>query len=271
MNLKKTTSLTMLLSMFIMTYTGIMLFITPPGRVANWANWELLGLSKEQYGDIHSTFMILFIFATILHIFYNWKPMVSYMKNSVKEMVVFTKDMIVATIVTFLFLIGTIYQIVPFSSFLEFGSDIKDSWEKNYGTAPYSHAELSSLKNFCTKLGFSLEKSEEILKANNIKYDLSKSLSQIARENNVSPQFIYNILKSNFEQSGEKIVSLTGLGKKKIKDVAISLNLSSKEFIDKLNKINIIANEDDKFKEVAEKYDMSPMDIMTKLGFRKPN
>ena len=50
MSLKKITSLTMLLTMFTMTFTGIILFITPPGRVANWANWELFGISKELYG-----------------------------------------------------------------------------------------------------------------------------------------------------------------------------------------------------------------------------
>ncbi len=271
MNLKKTTSLTMLLSMIIMTYTGIMLFITPPGRIANWANWELLGLTKEQYADIHSTFMVLFIVATVLHIYYNWKPMTSYMKNSAKQMIVFTSDMIIAISFTIVFFIGAVYQITPFSTFLDFGSDIKESWEKEYGTAPYSHAELSSIKNFCKKIGFDLEKSKEILNANNIHYEMTQSLSQIAKENHVSPQFIYNLLKKNFEKNGEKIVALTGLGKKKIEDVALALNISTQELINKLKQLGIEANEDDKFKEIAERYDMSPMDIMTKLGYRKPN
>lgn len=270
MNLKKITSLTMLLSMIVMTYTGIMLFITPPGRVANWANWELLGLSKTQYADIHSTCMVLFIIATILHIFYNWRPMMSYMKNTAKQMIVFTSDMIIAVILTFIFLVGTLYEITPFSTFLDFGSNIKESWEKQYGTAPYSHAELSSLRSFCKKIGFDVEKSEEILKKNNITYELEQSLSQIATQNNVSPQFIYNLLKKNFEQNGEKIVALTGLGKKKVKDVAMALNISPDEFLAKLKSLGIEANEDDKFKEVAESYDMSPMDIITKLGYRKP-
>jgi hypothetical protein len=270
MNLKKTTSLTMLLSMIVMTYTGIMLFITPPGRIANWANWELLGLSKEQYADLHSTFMVLFVVATLLHIYYNWKPMTSYMKNTAKQMVVFTQDMVIASVVTVVFFLGAIYQITPFSTFLDFGSDIKDSWEKEYGTAPYSHAELSSLKSFCKKVGFDLEKSEAILKKNNIKYELEKSLSQIAKENNVSPEFIYNLLKTNFQKSGETVIELTGLGKKQIKDVALTLQITPKEFLEKLNTLGIKAKADDKFKETAEKYDMSPMDIMTKLGYKKP-
>ncbi len=59
----------MLWSIIVMTYTGIMLFIAPPGRVANWANWKLFALSKEDYAQIHSTFMVLFIVMTLLHIF----------------------------------------------------------------------------------------------------------------------------------------------------------------------------------------------------------
>ena len=270
MNLKKITSLTMLLAMAVMTYTGIMLFIAPPGRIANWANWEIAALTKEQYGEIHSTFMVLFIVATLLHIYYNWKPMTSYMKNRAKEMVVFTKDMIAATLITLLFLGGTLFGITPFSSFLDFGTGVKESWEKEYGSAPYSHAELSSLKNFCKKLGFDLVKSEEVLKSNNISYQLTQSLSQIGEQNGVSPQFIYNLLKKNFEKSGQKVLQLTGLGKKKIKDVAATIGMETEEFLKKLKAMGINAKGEDKFKETAEKYDMSPMDIMTKMGFKKP-
>lgn len=270
MKLKKITSLTMLLSMFSMTYTGIILFITPPGRVANWANWELLALTKEQYGEIHSVFMVLFIVATILHIFYNWKPMTSYMKNKAKQLIVFTKEMFVSIMIFLLFWLGAIYEIFPFSNFLNFGGEIKDSWEKEYGTAPYSHAELSSLKSFSKKLGFDLEKSKEILKSNGLIFQEEQSLSQIAKINKVSPKFIYDLLKVNFEKDGIKIVELTGLGKKKVKDVAITLGLTQEEFILKLKTLGIEAKADEKFKTVAEKADSSPMDIMDKLGYTKP-
>ncbi len=214
MSLKKITSLTMLWSIIVMTYTGIMLFIAPPGRVANWANWKLFALSKEDYAQIHSTFMVLFIVMTLLHIFYNWKPMTSYMKNQAKQMIFFTKDMIIATILTIIFIVGTLSGVSPFSNFIDLGEEVKNSWEKEYGTAPYSHAELSSLKMFCKKLGFDLEKSENVLRQNNIKFEQTQSLRQIGEENSVSPQFIYNLLRKNFEKDGEKVIQLTGMGKK---------------------------------------------------------
>lgn len=270
MKLKKITSLTMLLSMIVMTFTGVILFITPPGRVANWANWELFGLSKEQYGSIHSTFMVLFLIATILHVYYNWTPMTSYMKNKAKEMIVFTKDMMVSIVLFLLFLFGTIYEISPFSTFLNFGGEIKDSWEKEYGTAPYSHAELSSLKSFSSKLGFDLKEASKILRNNKLIFQEEQSLAQIAKVNSVSPKFIFDLLKVNFEKNGNKIIPLTGLGKKSVEDVASTIGISTNEFIQKLKALGITASADDKFKSVSEEYDLSPMDIMEKLGYKKP-
>lgn len=270
MSLKKITSLTMLWSILIMTYTGIMLFIAPPGRVANWANWKLLGLGKEDYAQIHSTFMVLFVLMTFFHLYYNWKPMTSYMKNRAKEMIVFTKDMLIATILSLVFIVGTLLGTVPFSSFLEFGEGIKNSWEKEYGTAPYSHAELSSLKMFCKKLGFDLEKSKGILKSLNIKFEETQSLSQIAEENELSPQFIYNLFKKSFEKEGKISVELTGLGKKTVEEVAQTLGLTNNKFILKLKALGIEAKKDEKFRMAAEKADLSPMDVMIELGYKKP-
>ena len=218
MSLKKITSLTMLLSMLVMTFTGILLFITPPGRVANWSNWEILGLTKELIAQIHTTFMVLFIIMTILHIFYNLRPMISYMKNSARQFVLFTKEMIIASILTIIFLFGTIYEISPFSNFLNFGDDIKNSWEKSSGTAPYSHAELSSLNSFTKKMSFDLTASKEILVKNNIIFQEEQSLSQIAKENDISPSFIYELLKKNLKNSENVEIPLTGLGKKTIQE-----------------------------------------------------
>ncbi len=270
MNLKKITSLTMLCSIIIMTYTGIMLFISPPGRIANWANWKLLGLGKEDYAQIHSTFMVLFVFMTFLHVYYNWKPITSYMKNKAKEMIVFTKDMLAAIILSLIFIFGTLLGITPFSSFLDFGDGIKNSWEKEYGSAPYSHAELSSIKMFTKKMGYDLEKSKELLNSNNIKFEETQSLKHIGEENFVSPQFIYNLLKKNFQKDGSGTIELTGMGKKTISELAVNLKLSNKELISKLKAIGIEANEDDKFRKTVEKYDMSPMDVIEKLGYKKP-
>ncbi|MAD41772.1 MAG: hypothetical protein CL623_05205 [Arcobacter sp.] len=269
MSLKKITSLSMLLSMLVMTYTGIILFISPHGRIANWTNWELLGLSKEQYAQLHSTFMVIFILGATLHVYYNFKPITSYLKNKSKKFVFFTKDMLVASILFVLFIFGTLYGISPFSNFLNFGDDFKSSWEKDYGTAPYFHAELSSIKSFSKKLSYDLEKVEEILNSYNIKFKTEQTLSFVAKTNGVSPNFIYKLLQKNLQKAGNHDIPLTGLGKKTIKEVASTLNLKSEEFIVKLRAIGLDAKEEDKFRKVAEENDLGPIDVLKKLGFKK--
>ncbi|GGD46180.1 hypothetical protein GCM10012288_20570 [Malaciobacter pacificus] len=268
MSLKKITSLTMLLAVLVMSFTGILLFITPPGRVANWTNWQIFGMSKSLIADIHTTFMVLFIVATILHIFYNLKPIVSYMKNQAREFVLFTKEMIVAATLVVVFLIGTIYQVAPFSTFIDFGDGIKNSWEKQTSTAPYSHAELSSLEEFILKMDYQEEEIEGILQINNISYKLEQSLSQIAKNNDISPNKLFEILQKQ-KNSTKKHIPLTGMGKKSVEDVASTLGVPVEEFIQDLEVIGIKASKNDKFKEVAESIDSSPVDLLRAMGYEK--
>jgi len=269
MSLKKITSLTMMLTMIMMTYTGIILFITPPGRIAHWAQWKLLGMTKEQFASVHSTFMVLFILATILHVYYNWKPLTSYMKNQAKQMIVFTKEMVVAVLLTAVFLMGALYEFSPFSNFLNFGSEVKESWEKEYGTPPYSHAELSSLDEFLRKLDYDRVQSETILQHNSIAYTLKQSMEDIAKENGTSPQKIHALLRGKLGKKGtSQNKQLSGLGKKSIKSVAEAMGMTTEELIVKLRDLGIQAKEDDKFKVIVEEHDQSPSDVVKALGFR---
>jgi hypothetical protein len=267
MSLKKITSLTMLLGIFVMAFTGILLFITPPGRVANWTNWEIFGMSKGLIGDIHSTFMVLFIIATILHIVFNLRPMISYMKNTAREFVLFTKEMIVAIILTLIFLLGTIYEVTPFSTFLDFGTSIKNSWEKSYSTAPYSHAELSSLKEFSKNMNYKLEDVEKLLSLKNIIYEQEQTLSSIAKSNDISPNRLFDIIVQSDKQQ-KKNIPLSGLGKKTVSEIAETLGITTEEFISRLDSIGLKVSKNDKFKEVVEQKNLTPMSVLEKLGFK---
>ena len=44
-----------------MLVTSIILFITPQGRVAYWADWRLMGLTKTDWGNIHIVVGFLFL------------------------------------------------------------------------------------------------------------------------------------------------------------------------------------------------------------------
>ncbi|MDX1335263.1 MAG: DUF4405 domain-containing protein, partial [Gammaproteobacteria bacterium] len=68
----------------ILTITGIVLYIVPQGRVAFWTHWSLVGLGKEQWGDLHMIFGGVFIVAGVLHLWFNWKPFKKYFAERAK-------------------------------------------------------------------------------------------------------------------------------------------------------------------------------------------
>lgn len=74
--------------------TSIILYIVPQGRVAYWSNWQLWGLSKTQWGNIHVNIGILFLIAISFHIYYNWKPILFYLKNPARQLKILQKILI---------------------------------------------------------------------------------------------------------------------------------------------------------------------------------
>lgn len=195
MSLRRFTSLCITFAFLVMGYTGIMLFIVPQGKIAYWTNWELLGLSKDQYGALHVTFMVLFLVGMVLHLYLNWAPLVSYLKNKKREFSLFTKEFILAFVFTIIFILGTLYQVTPFKTFLDFEASVKESWVTDKTIPPYGHAELSSLKALCKKSYIDLDKAIKTLKKNGIVgIKANKKVASIAQENNLAPYEIYNMI-----------------------------------------------------------------------------
>ncbi len=189
MNMRKITSMTMLISLVILILNSVVLYVVPEGRVAYWADWRFWGLTKPQWTDQHVTVGVLFLIAGFLHIYYNWNPILTYMKNKARGVKVFTGSFNVALVVTALVVIGTYYMIPPMSTILDISSHFKDAGSETYGEPPYGHAELSSLKMFSKKEGLDAVKSIELLKAAGYEVTSDKdTLKDIAARKGVAPQ-----------------------------------------------------------------------------------
>ena len=223
MKIRRVTSLTALVSFILLITTGIVLYIVPHGRIAYWADWRLLGLSKTEWGNIHINLGLLFILSIGLHIYYNWKIIVAYLKNKTKQVEVFTKEFNVALVLSVIFVFGTYLFVPPFSWVLEINESIKNSATMKYGEPPYGHAELSSLKIFTSKMGLDLPQCMERLTKKNFKLDSAKqTINEIAKENNMSPKQLYLAMKPA-EAPGmiKKMPNIPppGLGKRSLADI----------------------------------------------------
>ncbi len=271
----------MFISLAVLFINSIVLYVVPEGRVAYWADWRFFGLTKGQWGDQHTTVGVLFLIAGFLHIYFNWKPIVAYMKNKAREVKVFTGPFNVALAVTALFIVGTYLMVPPMSTILDISGHFKDAGSAKYGEPPYGHAELSSLKMFTKKENLDLAKSIELLKAAGYEVSGEKDIiKEIAGKKGVAPQELYKAIKSAKTTasastgSKEAIVSEAipfpdvpeaGWGKKTLSDVCERYGLRLERIIHKLADQGISAEGDSTIKEIGATNNLENMGLFEAL------
>ncbi|WP_034602871.1 DUF4405 domain-containing protein [Maridesulfovibrio frigidus] len=192
---RKITSLVSFFSIIILSITSVVLYLVPQGRVAYWANWNLLGLSKEQWGDIHICTGVLFLVASILHIWLNWKPIMAYLKKKSGAANFSSPAFFISLIITLYVVIGAVAGVPPMNNILEFSAHLKDQGAVKYGVPPYGHAELSSLGVFCKRMGLDADKAIASLKAAQIAVESPKqSLKELAGKAGITPKELHEII-----------------------------------------------------------------------------
>ena len=261
--IKKIISLTLAFSFLIMSVTGIILYIVPKGKVAYWANWQIFGLTKTQYGDIHITSMFLFLVVTIWHIYYNWKPLVNYLRDSTQKVTLFKKELLIAFVLNIIFVVGTLVGVQPFQFALDIKEDIKTYWEKQYGSPPYGHAEESSLKSFSKRMGIDVKEAMKLLSENSIKVSTqSQTLLQISQENAVSSKVIYDIIKPKRSAADEKI---TFMGRRTLGELSKMNKINLEKSLLYLENRGYKATPESRMREIANTLDETPYEIFDKL------
>ncbi len=274
MNMRRITSLTALLAFVIMVLTSIILYIVPHGRVAYWADWHLWGLTKDQWGSIHINTGLLFLISLGLHLYYNWKPIMKYLKSKTKQFKLFTGEFNLALVLVLVFVFGTFFGVPPFSSFLELSESIKNAASEKYGEPPYGHAELSSMKTFSKRMGIDSGLGiEQLRKAGYEVENETQTLAQIGRINSISPQQVYETMKpaltaKTTDKSGSAGLPDSppgGMGKLTLADLCSQYNLNLKKVVRELDKRNIKAKDEQIIKKIAEANKLGPIDIYDHL------
>ncbi len=201
MSLRRIVSLTLMLSIVGMLVTSIVLFIVPQGRVANWAIWTLLGLTKSQWGALHTNFGFLMLVAGGFHVYFNWRPITSYLKNKARQVKVFTPNFNVALGLFVVFGVLTVAEVPPLVWVQDLREDLEAVGAARLGEPPYGHAEESSLRVFLRNTGIDQVQARANLEEAGIQaVDPEVSVMDLALANGLSPQRLFEIIKGPLEQ-----------------------------------------------------------------------
>ena len=188
-------SVLMALSFIGMTFTGVILFVVPPGRIANWTGWTLLALTKHQWIGLHDWFGIIFVVASVFHVYLNWNLFVSYFKNKISKAFAFRAEWVLALVICAAVFLGTFGDVTPFSSLLAWNESIKHSWDSPQQRAPIPHAELLTLTELAEQVrDVDIETMLKNLRARGIEVDSTDVvLGKLAEVFNMTPARLYNI------------------------------------------------------------------------------
>lgn len=265
-------SILLMFSSAILVFTGIILFITPPGRIAHWTGWTMLGLGKEQWGAVHICFSICVIIASILHIYLNFKPLMNYFKDKISKKFAIKMEWVAAALLCIAIFLGTIAAIPPFSTIMDINDNIKFSWEKPSEKAPIPHAETMTLADLAKKADLDLDSMMENLKKAEmgpVKPDTV--IGQLAEKYKITPNQVFKIAtgqKNTFQGSGNADSEPAaydgqnrGLGRKTLKQFCDEENIDIAGAIEKLKAAGIEAAAGDNMKFLANKALTNPHKI----------
>jgi hypothetical protein len=268
--LRRTVSLALVLLAAVLTYTGIVLYIAPSGRVAHWSHWSFLGLDKEQLGAVHTINSFAFVILGWLHTWYNWKAILRYLKDKARRLRVATPEMVAATLLVALLVVGSALSWPPFAQVMELGEGVKDWWEEREGSPPWGHAELASLQLVASRLGLETDQALEALRSEGWSVDEpSAILRDIAHDHGRSPAELYAALEVAVVPAagGEPAAPppRAGLGTRSLAEHCEAEGIELSDALSTLAAQGVEAEPGSTLRELAGALALTPMELSSRL------
>ena len=188
------TTFVLLFATLVIATSGLILYVTPRGRVANWTGWSLLGLGKEQWSSVHINAALLFLVVAGFHLFFNWKVLFNYIRSRQEREAGFRRKIEFAGAlgVAILFVGGTLGDWPPFSTVVGLNEEIKNYWEMHSPAGPVAHAEELPLIECANQINVPLDQVMARLAAHDLQGAGPQAmLADIARKNGVTPNDIH--------------------------------------------------------------------------------
>lgn len=252
-------------SFVLLAASGTVLFLAPPGRVANWTNWTILGLRKSEWGALHIWFSVIFLAGVVLHVLYNLRPMLSYFKDRLTRRVGFRREWLAAAALCALVFVGTLTKSQPFEAFVAWNEELKESWDQPAERAPIPHAELLTFTALAEKGGVDPALATKRLAAKGVGGFTADTVMQtIADRAGMSARQIFEIMVAPSAALGEHAPGAGGgVGWKTLAQFCADEQIDIAQALRRLDANGIAASEQLTLREIASRSgDRKPYELL---------
>jgi len=264
-NLRSFTSLYMFLSGSLITITGLVLYLAPAGRVAKWVQWRFLFFTKEQWQALHTIFSFIFLAAIALHLYYNWKPLMNYLRDKAAAGLRLKKELQASSILTVAIFVLILAEVPPLSSLMALGESLTESWATEEREPPVAHAEELTLTAFASAAGLETEAAlRHLTGAGLTGVDSTITMGELAEINRTTPKALAELL-ARLPATREPVLPVgstgAGYGRLTIEQIAAQENLDIATVLARLAEAGISARAEEKLRDLAEAHDRTPGEL----------
>lgn len=278
-NLRSFTSFSLVISTIIMSWSGFILYVAPPGRIANWGSWKLMLFTKAEWQALHTIFSYLFFILVIIHLFFvNWKTFLTYFRSKLKAGLNKKWELALSVVLSGIIFAGTLRSWTPFGPVMSFGEKVKEGWGNKFETPPVIHMENYTLEQISPLFdSIPVPEIAKTLTDNNIRIrETDTTLKLIGEENHITPSAIYDILvkvygktEGNFQGGGANSRgqggSSQGFGRYTLKMTADNSGIELSDLITTLKEKGIDAGPETTIRTIADQLGVTPREAYTLL------
>lgn len=248
--------------------TGIVLFITPPGRIANWTNWTFWNLTKHQWINLHICFTLVFVLVCVAHLWLNFKPFMNYFSRKVAAVRKMRWEPVFALVLCVIIFAGALKPFAPFNILLDLNQHLKFSWDSSAETPPIPNAELLTVAELADQTDLDIKTVLANLKAGQIEASRDDLFGVVAEKNSLTSNELYTIATgmqssagSGRHHSGGGRVGQGGFGQRTLKEACQTYGINESDAIDGFEKDGIKASSGKTIREIADENAVHPSQI----------
>jgi len=265
----------------VMAVSGIMLFLSPQGRIAHWVDWTLLGATKDQWSDLHIVAGVLFLGAGIWHLINNWKPFLHHLRRKAQGMAVPRREGLLALLLLALLSVGALLRVPPVTAVLDLNETVRALWASDPADQPpFGHAEEVSLAGLAYRIHKNPADALEALTGAGLSVPDGQrmTLRAIADVNGMTPSAVFAVLERLPEtdasaaspSSGgpwtaaavEARFAGSGVGRRTLADLAAEIGQPVEALLWRLSEAGVPAGPEDRLKPLAEAAGRAPLDVL---------